>query len=200
MPWRAGGTEPAIWRDRTSSVAPISRSALRLADADDGDEPGAPRGFRLGAHDGVGLAVVGAALGMADDDMRGAGVLQHLGRDVAGMRAAFLGVAVLAAGLDRRAATGSRRPASSSVAGTQISASVSASRPLMKPWPIGAQLVERGAGAVHLPVAGDQRADSWRHRRVSFAATAVDGALPTKIRPQSNRHWRGRALLPLRST
>ena len=83
----------------------------------------------------VGLAMVGAPLGMADDDVRGAGILQHLGGNVAGMGAAFLPVAVLAAALDRRARQhfGAR---DSSVAGTQTSASVSASSPPMKPWPI----------------------------------------------------------------
>ncbi len=43
-----------------------------------------------------------AALGMAHDHVARAGILQHLGRDVAGMGAARLGVAVLAANQQRR--------------------------------------------------------------------------------------------------
>ena len=58
---RAGATT-------TASVSPASRSRLRLADADDRRQPGAARGLRLGAHQRVGLAVVGAPLRMADDD------------------------------------------------------------------------------------------------------------------------------------
>ena len=76
---------------------------LGLADAEDGEEPGPPGGLGLGADLGVGFLVVGAALGMADDDQRAAGVGDHLGRDVAGMGAGFVGVAVLPADLHRRA-------------------------------------------------------------------------------------------------
>ena len=50
--------------------------------------------------------VVGAALGMADDDGGGAGIGQHLGGDVAGVGAGRLGVAILAADGDGRAARG----------------------------------------------------------------------------------------------
>ena len=126
-----------------------------LADADDGDDAGAPCGFRLGAHDGVGLAVVGAALGVADDDMRGAGVLQHLGRDVAGVRAALLRVAVLAADLDRRGRQhldGTRQQRGGR-ADQRVGLGV---EPAHEAVPDGAQLVQRRACAVHLPVAGDQ--------------------------------------------
>ena len=42
----------------------------------------------LGAHDCIGFTMIGAALGMADDDGGGAGFLQHLSGDVAGMGAA----------------------------------------------------------------------------------------------------------------
>ena len=47
--------------------------------------------------------MVGAALGMAEDHPGRAGIAQHGGRDVAGMRAAGGGVAVLPADRDRRA-------------------------------------------------------------------------------------------------
>ena len=44
---------------------------------------------------GVAFPVIGAPLGMADDDGAGAGILEHFGRKVAGERAGRLGVAVL---------------------------------------------------------------------------------------------------------
>ena len=47
---------------------------LGLAEADDGRQPGGLRGLRLGADQLVGLGVVGAAFGMADDDIAAAGV------------------------------------------------------------------------------------------------------------------------------
>ena len=77
---------------------------LGLADADDGEEAGAPGGGGLGGDERVGLAVVGAALGVADDDRHGAGVGEHLGGDVAGVGARGLRVAVLAA--EREGAAG----------------------------------------------------------------------------------------------
>src|SRR6478752_7848865 len=69
----------------------------RLADADDRQQPGPPCRLRLGPYLGIGLSVIGAPLGMADDDMARPGIAQHLGRDVAGMGAARLGMAILAA-------------------------------------------------------------------------------------------------------
>ena len=68
---------------------------LGLADADDRYQAGAPGRFRFLPHQRVALAMIGAALGMADNDRAGAGVRQHLGRKVAGMGARRLGVAIL---------------------------------------------------------------------------------------------------------
>ena len=73
---------------------------LAFAEADDGDEPGAVRGRRLRAHQRVAFAVVGAALGVADDDVPAAGVGEHFGAHVAGVRARLGGVAVLTAESD----------------------------------------------------------------------------------------------------
>ena len=73
------------------------------ADADDRQQARPPRRLRLGAHDGVGLAAIGAPLGVADDHVARAAVAQHLGGDLAGMGAARLGVAVLPA--DQNAAS-----------------------------------------------------------------------------------------------
>ena len=86
-PGSPSGTEPASWRDDDVERLAGIALRLRLADADDRGQPGAAGGFRLGAHHRVGLAVVGAPLGMADDDRRRAGIRQHFRRNVAGMRA-----------------------------------------------------------------------------------------------------------------
>ena len=70
----------------------------------------------------VALAVVGAALGMADDDESRAGVLELFGGNVAGMGAGRLGVAILAADGDSPGGGRAPRPAIR-VAGGQISTS-----------------------------------------------------------------------------
>ena len=62
------------------------------------------RRLGLGAHQRVVLAMIGAALGMADDHMGRAGIGQHVGGDVAGMRARAGRVAVLTADGDRTVA------------------------------------------------------------------------------------------------
>src|SRR5215212_12220286 len=69
-----GGGHPLWGRSMQLPTYDVERaSALalfaRLADADDGDKPGAARGLRLGAHLNIRLAVVGAALRMSDDDV-----------------------------------------------------------------------------------------------------------------------------------
>jgi len=58
-----------------------------FADADDGGQPRAPGGFRLLADQRVALAMVRAALRMADNNGAGACIRQHLGREVTGMGA-----------------------------------------------------------------------------------------------------------------
>src|SRR5690606_24636555 len=63
---------------------------LRLTDTHDSDDTRAPGGFGLGTNIGIRLSMVRPAFGMSDDHMRGAGVLQHLGRYVAGVGAALL--------------------------------------------------------------------------------------------------------------
>ena len=69
----------------------------RLADADDRSEARLQRGFRLGADELVGLVMMCATLGMSDDDIGRARVLEHGRGNVAGERAACLGMAVLRA-------------------------------------------------------------------------------------------------------
>ena len=58
-----------------------------FANADDDRQSGGTGGDGFGAHIGIGLAIVGAALAMADDDEAGAAIDEHVGRDAAGMGA-----------------------------------------------------------------------------------------------------------------
>src|SRR5580704_250700 len=76
----------------------------RLADAEDRDKPGPPRAADLGADFGIALAVPVAALGMAENDVCAAGILQHLGADISGEGALLRGGAILAAQRDNTAA------------------------------------------------------------------------------------------------
>ena len=127
----------------------------RLPDADDCQQPGPPGRARLGGDFGVGFLVERPALGMADDDGLGARVGQHLGRDVAGVGAGRLRVAVLAAD---HYGEPNAMPAKciTSVAGGQIIRSTapasgpSAGDDLLK-------LGRRGLEPVHLPIARNQR-------------------------------------------
>ncbi len=108
------------------------------------------------------------------------------------------GVAVLSADLDRRVAREPRRRGSSSVAGTQISASVSASMPDRNSRPIERSSASRTADAVHFPVSGDQRMNRRRHSHLPTTMRWPSSrTLRSKIRSQSNRHLPARALLPL---
>ena len=68
-----------------------------------GGEPGAMCRGGLGAHQGIGFTVIGAPFGMADDDVSATDVGQHLGANVAGVRAHLVVRAVLAAEFDRSA-------------------------------------------------------------------------------------------------
>ena len=80
-----------------------------FADTDYGDELRPARGLGLGAHGLVGLAMVLPSFGMADDHGAAARVRNHLGRDVAGVGAESLGVAVLRADGDAGAAARARK-------------------------------------------------------------------------------------------
>ncbi len=97
---------------------PASRSAALLADADDGHEPcpvGGHAPWRAPAHrsrDGR-----RAPLGMTDNDGVGAGIGQLFSRDIAGMGAGGLGVAILRADRHRRAARGAAANSASNVDG-----------------------------------------------------------------------------------
>ena len=72
-----------------------------LADAHDRGHVRGQRLVRLGVDDLVGLGVVLAALGVADDDVGAAELGQHRRRDLAGVGAGVLGRDVLGAVPDR---------------------------------------------------------------------------------------------------
>ena len=156
------GSEPASCRPTTSSVRrrrarPRSRRRRRSATS-----PAAQCRRGLGAHDGVALAVVGAALGMADDHVLRAGILQHLGARCRryGRRSPSRG------NPGRRPRSGARaaRPAARcSVAGGQISSRSAPAAPPRSRRSIAASLRRGGAQAVHLPVSGHQRLFSYGH-------------------------------------
>ena len=85
---------------RSSSVSPMQTMAIR---------PAASAASAFALTTASVSRVVGAPLGVADDDVAAAGVLQHPGAGVAGMRALLLHVAVLAADGDGAAARRYRR-------------------------------------------------------------------------------------------
>src|SRR5690606_40790120 len=73
-----------------------------FANTDDDAEADGQRRFGLGLHVGIAFAMIGAAFAMADDDEAGAGVLEHGGRDIPGVSAAFCRVAILRTHPDQR--------------------------------------------------------------------------------------------------
>ncbi len=83
----------------------------RLADTDDGNQLGAVGGPGLLRHHLVGLGMIGAALGVADDDGGTAELLQHLGGNIARVGAGRVPVTVLAAHPDLGAGQDAPHPA-----------------------------------------------------------------------------------------
>ena len=184
---RAGRRQP-------SSVCPASRWAWVSPMQTIGSEPGPPRRFGLLPHQRIGFAVVGAALGMADDDGGGAGIRQHFGGNIAGMGAGRLGMAILRADREavlNRAPFGEggnqrRRRADQQIglcrdssARRRSSASSSASR---------------GLQAVHLPVAGNQR--PMARVMGDFESRTSAGIVPAAC--ASRRIGRGQSPAPAR--
>src|SRR6476646_5534912 len=112
--------------------------------------------------------MLAAALGMTDDDMAAAGVLQHLRTQIAGMRPARILVAILAtekyAGFRQRvgqAEEQSRRRADQEIARNRF-----ASRSPRGDRAMG-ELARQGQSicvrAVHLPIAGDEFSSALFH-------------------------------------
>lgn len=73
---------------------------VALAHADDRGQFRPPRGLGLGAHERIGLAMVGAALGMTQYHGGRPGIGDHLGRNLPGVRARPARMAVLRADAD----------------------------------------------------------------------------------------------------
>jgi hypothetical protein len=127
-----------------------------FADADDGNEPCFEGGSHLVSDERVRLALVGATLGMAKNNVGRPHVAQHHCGDLAGMGAEFPGVTVLAANRDAAAGKNGGNGAKLGCRGTDQHFG----RGIAKPLADGAR--PRGAilrQSVHLPVSGDQ----WPH-------------------------------------
>ena len=93
---------PRVWRMSTVVGLAVFALALRLADAEYRAQAGGESGLDLLVHRLVGLAEVGAALGVADDDELD-DALEHGRAHFAGVGALRLPVQVLRADLDRAA-------------------------------------------------------------------------------------------------
>ena len=93
---------------RCDHVQRVSGLALRprFADANDRHQSRTPCHLRLRMHLGVSLMVIPPTFGVADDDRRCAGILQHFGGNVARIGARSQGMTILAADQNRRAACG----------------------------------------------------------------------------------------------
>ncbi len=129
----------------------------RLADADDRDQAGTMRRGRFRRDRRIALPMVGAPLGMADDDVGRAHVRQHLGRHVAGMRARDGDGAVLPADRDAGAERELRGPVDQGRGRADEDVDAPAQR-RVETGRDRTELAERGLRAVHLPVSGDQGA------------------------------------------
>src|SRR6185437_14228173 len=96
----SGGIEPASCRPTTARACPASRSASLSPTQITAMSPARRR--RLGADRLVAFAMIAAPLRVADDDVAAPGILQHLGAEIAGMRALRRRMAILAAEQDVR--------------------------------------------------------------------------------------------------
>ena len=132
----------------------------RLPDANDREQAGALRRQRLGAHGGIGLAVIAPAFGMTDDDRGGPGILEHFRRNIPGISARGHGVAILAPDRHGRSARGFRKARDQRCRRTHDQVD------LGQAWRAGddlSQVGDRAVEAIHFPIAGDQR--TARHHR-----------------------------------
>jgi hypothetical protein len=119
--------------------------------------------------------LVGAALGMAQDGEAGARFLQHRRRDVAGMRPAVLGVAVLRTDEEAARPGHGEREQSEGRADRDVDAG---RRP--GGGGDGAELAKGRPAAVHLPIAGDELA-AYVHS-LAFPPAAGTAALRVRTR------------------
>jgi len=164
----AFGREPVRHGARDLPSDDLERPAgvalgLGLADADDRNESRGVRRFGLRPNHRVGFAVVGTALGMADDDEAAAGVPQHRRRNVAGMGALRLGMAIL--GAEQHGAAGQHlgdgKEESGGRADEHVATEARPRRAARRDGPVRDLVGEAEPvlpEAVHLPVAGDKLA------------------------------------------
>ena len=136
-----------LGRDHVERLAAVALG-LGLADADHRDQPGTVGGPGLGGDLRIGLSMVGAALGMAEDDMARARIAQHGGADIAGMGAGILRVAILPADGDLARMGDSRRDQRGGRADQHVAAIVARGNRV--------KLCQCGGQAVHLPVSGGE--------------------------------------------
>ena len=129
----------------------------RFTDTHDHAQPRRQRGFGLGAHDGVGLAMIAATLAVSDDDKARTDVGQHRRRDIAGMRAFDGGVAILPPDADGRDFFTQQAEQWKRRRQRDLNTTVALRAPVD-----GARLGQHGPGAIHLPVAHD--IGSMRHK------------------------------------
>ena len=180
---RASSTASSC-RITVASVRPASRSSRVSADADHRRQSGRERERRLPGDRGIVLTVQRAPLGVADQHEGAARVGEHARRHLAGVRTVVPGArTVLAAEKDRNA--GDRRTRVREVNEGRTYTDVDPrqpARPLAHP---GDERPRVLAGAVHLPVSGNERTT----HPVSPATTArvPAGSLGKKTRKGNGR-------------
>ena len=157
------GSEPRSCALTTSIALPASRSARVSPTQTIAVRPAFSAASALARTDGVGLAVVRPALGMADDHIGRAGVLEHRRGDVAGE-----GAARPWRGSPARRATPCRPSSAaaacaSRVAGGQTASSAAPALPASTASRIAASSAEEAVEAVHLPVARHEGAHARGH-------------------------------------
>src|SRR5262245_51801738 len=177
----------------------------RLADADDGGEPRPVGRLGLGADDGIGLAMPGATLRMAEDHRRAPGVLQHFGGNIAGEGARGRGMTILPSHRDPGAAEKlHNRP---DEGGGRTHHDVAAEAHALQHIGKQPNLLELRGEPVHFPVSGHQGLGSrhfrsFRHHQLSNPTRShglsnrvgipnmqrARKIFPTVIRIRGNRH------------
>ncbi|MCY1234745.1 hypothetical protein D9M72_473340 [compost metagenome] len=119
-------------------------------------------GFRLRTHQRIAFGMIGAALGMTDNDVGAETIGDHFGGNVAGVGARLLLMAILRADQQRAIVAKRRRHVEQGRRRADQRFDLGGEFAL-DPFGHRLDLIERGAGSVHLPVAGDERADIGRH-------------------------------------
>ncbi len=135
---------------------------LGLTDANDRDKSGSKCGLGLCSDGLAGFAMVGAALGMAHDNVRSASVEQHGRADIACMGATRVCVAVLTADMYGAALSPLCGPMKQRRRWANKNLTVDIAG-FFKKSPEAGNLFQCRAGSVHLPVSGNQWPQSLLH-------------------------------------